>query len=178
MELKFTRSKWSTIVWGIVATILGVYLFMNPGTATRTIVTVAGWALTIYGICSLISAFTRLSVILSTADLYIGSLSLLLGILILVWPGFFVAWIFILLGICIIFAGFNSLMASNALRVVGIKGSGVAMVSAVLTIILGFMVVMSPFSMADFTMIMCGIALVYTGITHVIEGIKMPKDVK
>lgn len=175
MEVKFTRTKWGTILWGIAAIVLGILLFMNPNTAAATFTIAAGWVLTIYGIASLVSAATRWSVILSTVDLYNGLISLLLGVLILMAPGFFMAWIFILLGIYVIIAGFSQLTAANAARVMGVKGSGWGIASAILTIILGFMVITSPFGMASAVVAVGGIALIYTGIVHIIEGIKMPK---
>lgn len=176
MEIRFTHTKWGTILWGIASIALGILLFMNPDTAAATFTIAAGWVLTIYGIGSLISAATHWSVILSTVDLYNGLISLLLGVLILMAPGFFMAWIFILLGIYTIIAGFSQLTAANAMHVMNVKGSGWAVVSAILTIILGFLVITSPFSMASATMVICGVALVYMGIVYLIGGIRMPKE--
>lgn len=178
MEVKFTRTKWGAILGGILSIILGILLFANYNTAPLTITVFVGWMLTIFGIVSLISAATNWNVLLSTADLYNGLISLLFGVLILMAPGFFVAWIFILLGFYIIFAGFAQLTSANAARVMGIKGAGWGIVASIITIILGFMVVTSPFAMASATIMICGVALVYAGITHIIEGIKMPKAEK
>lgn len=178
MEVKFTRSKWGTILSGIAGVVLGVLLFLYPKTTALTFTQIAGWVLTIYGIAALISALMNWNVILSTADLYMGVISLLFGLLILYVPTFFVAWIFILLGIYIMFSGFTMLMGSNAMRVMGVKGSGWGMVLSVLAIILGALVVSSPLVYADATVMVCGIALVYSGIVNVIDGIRMPKELK
>lgn len=176
MEFKVTRTKWGSILWGIAMAILGLYMFVNPGSSAYTITVAVGWVLTIAGICALVGAFTHWSVILSTIDLYSGALSLLFGMLILAWPQFFVAWIFILLGIYIIAAGFSMLAGTNALHVLGVNGSGAGMALAVLTIVLGVLVIMSPFTMANIAMSICGIALVYTGIVHMAEGARIPSD--
>lgn len=176
MEVKFTRSKIGTILWGVASVVLGILLFMYPDTAATTFTVAAGWVLTIMGVASLASAFTHWSVILSTVDLYTGLISLLFGLLILASPGFFMSFIFILMGIYIMAAGFNGLMAANALHVMDVKGSGWAIASAILSIILGFLVITSPFTMASATMVLCGIALIYTGVVHVIDGIRMPRQ--
>lgn len=178
MEFKFTRSKAGTIVAGIVAAILGVFMLMNPGEAATTITLVAGWALIITGIAALIGALQTRSVILSSMDLYQGIISLLVGILIVMWPNFFVAWIFFLIGIFIIVDGFNLIFGANAARVLNLRGSGWALVGAILTIVLGFLVLMSPFAMADLTMVVGGVALVYTGVVNIIDGIRMPSQKK
>ena len=132
--------------------------------------------LTIAGILALVSAFTHWSIILSTLDLYAGALSLLFGMLILAWPEFFVAFIFVMLGLYVIAAGFSALAGSNALRILGIKGSGAGIALSMLSVILGILVIMSPFSMASLTMSIGGVALIYTGLVHIAEGVKMPKQ--
>lgn len=177
MDMRFTRSKWGTILWGIAGIVLGVFVFLNPSTAMETLTIAVGWVLTIFGIASLLGAFTDRSIILSNVDLYNGILSLLFGLLILAAPKFFVSFIFILLGIYIIMGGFSALMGANALRVVGI-GSIAGMIWAVFSIILGFMVIASPWAAAGTTMLLCGVSLIYTGVVHVLEGIKMPSDRK
>lgn len=176
MEIRYKRSKVGTIVGGIASVILGILAFVYPDTTAMTFTVAAGWVLTIFGIASLISAITSWSVILSSVDLYTGIISLLFGLLILYMPAFFVAWIFILLGIYIMWAGFSTLMGSNALRVVGVRGSGWGIVLAILAIVLGIMVVVSPLASASAAVMICGVALVYTGVVRIIEGVRMPKE--
>lgn len=176
MEVRFTRTKWGTILWGVASAILGIYIFVNPGSSAYAITVAVGWVLTIMGVLALVSAFTHWSVILSTIDLYAGALSLLFGTLILAWPQFFVAWIFVLLGLYVIAAGFSTLAGSNALRLLGVGGAGAGMVLALLAIVLGVFVIMSPFTMANLAMSICGIALVYTGIVHMVDGARMPSE--
>jgi uncharacterized membrane protein HdeD (DUF308 family) len=178
MEIKFTRSKLGTILSGVVMVILGFIIFSNPGQATLTITLTIGWVLVIMGVASLIGAFTQCNAILSSTDLYFGILELLFGFLIINWPGFFVAWIFILLGVFVMVAGINSLLGANALRVLGVSGSSAAMAGAVLAVVLGIMVMLSPFAMAGMTMVLCGVALVYAGIVRIVDGVRMPKDNK
>ncbi len=175
MEFKFQRSKAGTILAGIAAIILGVVCFMRPSNAALFITNVTGWILIIFGIVGLVTAFGHISIILSQLDFYNGLLSLLLGIMIVSWPQFFVAWIFILLGIYVMVAGFNTLLSANSLRLLGIKGSGAAIVAAILMVILGFMVMMSPFTMADVSMMIAGVALVYAGIVCIGDGVRMIK---
>lgn len=175
MEFKFQRSKAGTILAGIAAIILGVVCFMRPSNAALFITNVTGWILIIFGIVGLVTAFSHISIILSQLDFYSGLLSLLLGIMIVSWPQFFVAWIFILLGIYVMVAGFNTLLSANSLRLIGIKGSGGAIVAAILMVILGFMVMMSPFTMADVSMMIAGVALVYAGIVCIGDGVRMIK---
>lgn len=176
MELKFRRSKVGTILAGIAGIILGVLCFIRPTNAALFLTNVTGWVLIVSGVVSLVTAFSNISIILSQAEFYSGIMGLLLGILIVSWPQFFVAWIFVLLGICIMMGGFNALFAGNSLRLLGVKGSGWAIFAAALVVFLGFLVVMSPFAMADLSMMIAGVALVYSGIVGVIDGVRMKSD--
>jgi uncharacterized membrane protein HdeD (DUF308 family) len=176
MDIRIQHSKLGTIVLGLAALALGVVVFMNPSNAGVALTLAVGWVLTILGAVTLANAFTRWSVILSQLDLYWGILELLLGVLIVNFPGFFVAWIFVLLGIYVIIAGYNALFGANALRALGVDHAGGAIAAAILMIVLGFLVVVSPFAMADVTMMVCGVALVYTGIVTTISGFKMKRS--
>lgn len=176
MDSKFTSTKLGAIVSGVALVVMGFILFTNPTTAMMTITVMLGWVLVVMGIVSLASALTRWSVILSTADLYAGIVELLFGILLVNIPGFFVTWIFILLGIFILVSGLNSLYGANALQALGLPRAGTAKVGAILAIVLGVLVLFSPGLFADTTMVICGIALVYCGIVRIVDGVRMPDD--
>ena len=170
------RSKASALIGGIASIILGVIIFMNPTSSALTITTMVGWVLLILGVASLATAFRRVSLIFSQIDLYIGILCSLIGIGIVSWPQFFVAWIFILLGIFILVSGLNSLYGANALQALGLPRAGTAKVGAILAIVLGVLVLFSPGLFADTTMVICGIALVYCGIVRIVDGVRMPSE--
>jgi hypothetical protein len=116
MEFRFQRSKAGAILSGIAFIILGIVAFTHPANATLFLTEVTGWVLIVLGVCGLVMAFTHFSIMLSQLDFYGGLLALLLGILVVNWPQFFVAWIFVLLGIYVMIAGFNSVFAANSLR--------------------------------------------------------------
>ena len=176
MDQKFTSTRLGTIVSGVALAAMGISLFTNPQSAMLTITVMLGWVLVVMGIVSLASALTRWSVILSTADLYAGIVELLFGILLVNIPGFFVTWIFILLGIFILVSGLNSLYGANALQALGLPSAGTAKVGAILAIVLGVLVLFSPGLFADTTMVICGIALVYSGIVRIVDGVRMPSE--
>lgn len=169
---KIQRSKAGTIVAGALCVILGIVFFMNPQGSTSFIVSTIGWMLVVGGIASLVSAFTRLTVIFMQADLYAGILELLFGILMIQMPGFFVAWVFILLGIMVMVMGFNTLAASNAAGALGANATG-GRVWSIVMILLGLLVMVSPFTASNVAMTVAGVALVVAGLEHVIEGTKM-----
>ena len=155
MDQKFTSTRLGTIVSGVALAAMGIILFTNPQSAMLTITVMLGWVLVVMGIVSLASALTRWSVILSTADLYAG---------------------IVLLGIFILVSGLNSLYGANALQALGLPSAGTAKVGAILAIVLGVLVLFSPGLFADTTMVICGIALVYSGIVRIVDGVRMPSE--
>lgn len=176
MEFKFQRSKAGAILSGIAFIILGIVAFTHPMNATLFLTEVTGWVLVVLGVCGLVQAFTHFSIMLAQLDFYGGILALIMGILIVNWPQFFVAWIFVLLGIYVMIAGFNSLFAANSMRMLGVPGSGGAIFGAFLMAFFGLMLMMSPFMMADVSMMVAGVALVYSGVVSIIDGIRMKKQ--
>ena len=175
MEFRFQRSKAGAILSGIAFIILGIVAFTHPANATLFLTEVTGWVLIVLGVCGLVMAFTHFSIMLSQLDFYGGLLALLLGILVVNWPQFFVAWIFVLLGIYVMIVGFNSVFAANSLRMIGVSGSGGTMFGGFLMAFLGLLLMMSPFMMASVSMMVAGVALVYSGVVSIIDGIRMKK---
>lgn len=178
MEGKFTSTKLGTIVSGAALAAMGIILFTNPQSAMLAVIVMLGWVLVVMGIASLASSLTRWSVILSTTDLYAGVIELLFGILLVNIPGFFATWIFVLLGIFILASGLNSLYGANVLRALGLPGAGTAKGGAILAVVLGALVLISPGLFADAAMSICGIALVSCGIVRIMDGVRMPDDAR
>lgn len=166
------RSKVGTIVTGALAVILGIVFFMNPQGSTNFIVTTIGWMLVIGGIATLLTAFTRITAIFMQAELYAGILELLFGILMVQMPGFFVMWVFVLLGIMVMVMGFNALAASNAASLLGANATG-GRVWSIVMIVLGVLVMVAPFAASDVAMTVAGVALAIAGVEQVIEGARM-----
>ena len=175
MEFRFQRSKAGAILSGIAFIILGIVGFTQPTNGCLFLTEVTGWVLIVLGVCSLVTAFMHFSIMLSQLDFYGGLLALLLGILVVNWPQFFVAWIFVLLGIYVMIAGFNSVFAANSLRMLGVSGSGGAMFGGFLMAFLGLLLMMSPFMMASVSMMGAGVTLVYAGVMSIVDGIRMKK---
>ena len=176
MDKKLNQSKNSKLFGGIIAIILGIIVLSNPYGSVLTITKIVGWVVLIFGVISLVSAFSNFSIIFSQAEFYIGLLCTLFGLAIVMSPQFFVTWIFLLLGIFVMVSGINSLVTANATRALGVPGSNAGFVGAIIAIVFGVIVMLSPYMMASFTMILCGIALLYTGVVNLLDGIRVGKS--
>ncbi|MEE8703605.1 MAG: DUF308 domain-containing protein [Olsenella sp.] len=170
--MKIEQSKAVRVVGGAICILLGVAVLSNPLSSMLTITKLLGWAVLVFGVVSLAAAFTNLRMILSQAELYVGILCTLLGLAIVAQPGFFVAWVFLLLGVFVMVTGLNSLFAANASRALGLPGANAGLVGAVAAIVFGAFVMFAPYATASFAMIVCGVALVYAGAVSVVNALR------
>ena len=169
----FEHSRWATILMGVAFVLLGVLMFTNPGGVTVTVVRVVGWILLVGGALTLLAAFRGTGPIVAQACLYAGIAEALFGVLLASMPQAFVMWTIVILGVCIVVAGVDTL---DAARVTGLFDGGAATsqrIGAVVTIVLGVLVVMSPFAFVDAAVMICGVALAVAGVMKVVDGVRM-----
>ena len=155
--MKFEQSKAVRLVGGVIAILLGAAVLSNPYGSMLTVTKLLGWAVLVFGVVSLAAAFANLEAILSQAELYVGIPCTLLGLAI-------VTWVFLLLGVFVMVAGLNSLFAANASRALGLPGASLGLAGAVATVVFGALVMLAPRAMASFSMVVCGVALVFAGV--------------
>lgn len=173
-ERFFRRTKTTVILMGVALLVLGIALFVSPIGATLLVVRVMGWVLLAVGALTLAGCWRHYSEGLRQADLFMGLLECVPGACLVIWPDAFVSVVYALIGVVILMTGFNDVIEANALRhVVGV-GWGWRMALGVATVVVGLVVVASPFTMAELVMLVAGVALVFDGITEIVAGISMP----
>ena len=172
-EKLFRRTKATVILMGVALLVLGLAMFVSPIGATVMIVQTVGWVLAIAGVLTLVRCWARRSAELRQADLMMGIVELAPGLVLVLWPGAFVAVIYVLIGVLILITGVNDVIEAGAVRRLGLPGYGWRMAVAVLTLLLGAIVVTSPFTMAEFVMLVAGVALIFDGVTEIIAGVRM-----
>lgn len=165
------RSRIATILIGVLMAVIGGFMVTNPGSSLLFIVTFIGWATIIGGAISLVSAFTARTSLFNHSGFYLGIFEILFGILFVTNPGVFVAWIYILVGVGIMFSGLDSLFLAIALRREAGGGTILAIILAILIILLGIAIIASPFAAAGIEVIATGIMLIVVGVAKFCEGI-------
>lgn len=111
-------------------------------------------------------------------DIGIGVVELVVGICIIVWPAFFVLYLYMILGIFILITGFNDITEANRIRKAGLGNWKVALLFGILTLIAGTLAVISPFALVWAEAVITGIALLFDGITEIVAGIRLPKEIR
>lgn len=173
MNKSFKRTKATVIIIGIMLCVLGIAIFANPGVTLQLVTLLLGWSLLIGGIAILVSAIAAHVPGFMSVSIWIGILLTLLGLCIVISPGFFVSYVYVLIGIVIMITGVSDCIEAYDAKKLGLPFSAQAAVFGVISIILGLLVIAAPFSFAQFVTSVAGIALLVDGITEVVAGIKL-----
>lgn len=98
--------------------------------------------------------------------------ALILGILLLAFPAFFVSVIMYVLGIILILAGLNQVLTYSAIKKNGLSVPGYYYIFPVIMLLSGVIILFNPFSTAATLFIYFGIIILFYGITEVIAALK------
>ena len=161
-------------VRSIIAILLGAALIIWPEVSLSTIVQIIGIALIVIGIVPLLGLAKKQQMTFLSAT---GVFDVLLGLVLLVSPKFFVSLIMIVVGLFFITFGVGQL--SNLFNAQ--KYSKVAWRFYVLPIcltIFGIVLLFNPFSSTATLLMLVGIALVVYGVSEVISTFKVRKAMK
>ena len=162
------KIKANYTVSALVCVILGLVLLIWPGTTTQIVCMVLGAALFLYGLAQvLVYAFTKEKTILSQGMLILGIVFLVIGAWILLKPDMIVKAVPMIVGALIVIHGLH-----NAAQAVDLKKSGyekwwLALIFALLTVILGIVLICMPFTVVDTVVRLIGIFLIYDGVSDV-----------
>jgi uncharacterized membrane protein HdeD (DUF308 family) len=180
MDKILKRTKTGLIITGIVFTLLGIIMFMQPIVTLTFIVLIAGWVLIILGVVTLIDSFVHRNDRTSSPamGIIVGIIELLIGLCIVFSPTTFTWCLSLMLGIIITITGIGDVTEAFGMRKIGIGNWGLALAMGILTVILGLLAVVAPFIFAGAMVIIMGISLVFGGVTELITGIIMPSSTR
>ncbi|MCH4053762.1 MAG: DUF308 domain-containing protein [Atopobiaceae bacterium] len=176
---ELTRSRVATGVSGALLVALGIAIFTHPGETLEIVVQILGWGLAIFGAVELV-----LGIRASREDapavagiaqrrIALGVAVLVLGIIILANPRFFVAYVFVLLGIIVLVSGVNDCVHASAARAIGAPFASRHAAMGVITLAFGVLLLVAPFSFASAATAIAGIALVFDGVTEIVAAVQM-----
>lgn len=174
MRGKFTRTKPVVLVTGLVMTILGVVVLVHPIAAMEMLIRIVGWVLVAYGAFNLVTAFMRGDPMQnSPADLAIGVVALIPGLVMGIAPGALITMAWTIVGIIILATGVLDVMEAAEFRRMRNPLALPATASGIITALLGIVVIFAPMASATVGMLAAAVALLIDGITEIIFGLGM-----
>lgn len=170
----FTKLKWENIIAAILAIVVGVLFIILPKDSADVLCLIAGILLIFAGSFTLV-AYIFSGFFLGAHLLIVGIMLILLGTFCLANPENIMEVLTVLFGLYIVIDGTTSIVDSVYCAKAKIKGWGLLLVLAILSIGLGTAVMFSTF---DTIMIFAGCSLIIDGVCNIIETIVFSHKIK
>lgn len=170
----FTKLKWENIIAAILAIVVGVLFIILPKDSADVLCLIAGILLIFAGSFTLV-AYIFSGFFLGAHLLIVGIMLILLGTFCLTNPENIMEVLTVLFGLYIVIDGTTSIVDSVYCAKAKIKGWGLLLVLAILSIGLGTVVMFSTF---DTIMIFAGCSLIIDGVCDIIETIVFSHKIK
>lgn len=173
---KMFRNYW---VLSVFCVVLGIALIVNPHFFTNAIGYTVGGLLTAYGAAELIRYFvkTKESPMYATG-LVLGVILCAAGIFIIVRPDFIPKIIAVIFGLYMLISGICNLQDALNLRRQGLKNWTVSGIPAVITTIVGIVLVVNPLFLTDAALIILGVCLLVSGLSNIIGCFSAGRNLK
>lgn len=162
------RFKNRSPVVSIIMIIIGLILVIWPGHTLTFMVSIFGWGLIFSGISEAVAGFTT-----GFFPLAIGGLFMLaLGFYFIIAPDVLASVIPVLAGLGILINGAVNLYNAWTGRYAMGYNPAKDIVLSIISIVLGILVLVRPFTAASVIVIVVGIALIYNGIVNLVNSRK------
>jgi uncharacterized membrane protein HdeD (DUF308 family) len=163
------------IIRGVLAIIFGLIAFFGPvATAIALAIVIAVFAI-VAGVFDIIEAIRHRGSSSMVLRIVLGTVSILFGILVLVWPGISLAILVITVGVWAIITGILQIMSSIRHRTVPESGWVWGLIGGAVTILFGVLVLIWPATGLVTIIWIIGIWAVVWGIILILLGVQLRK---
>lgn len=168
-EVVFMKSviqdmKHNYFINAVIMVILGIVLVIWPHILGVMLCYLLGGALIVMGVFQLISFLRgeRLG-FYNKFVMMMGIVLVLLGIWICAQPRIVLSIIPVVVGIIVLIHGLMDIQYTLDIKKAGSEKWWIALIAAVLTLIVGLLLVLNPFTVYEITMVLVGVAMLYDG---------------
>lgn len=172
-------AKYGYILLSIVFCIAGITMLVVPAPPEKVIGNFFGIAMLVFGVVKIIGYYSKdLFRLAFQYDLQFGLLLLVLGLITLINPGNVMGFICISLGICMLAESMFKVKIALEAKGFGIRVWWLTFSLAIVTGIMGLLLVFRPSDAMQVMMVLLGISLLAQGILNLSVAISMVKIVK
>ncbi|MDO4938681.1 MAG: DUF308 domain-containing protein [Lachnospiraceae bacterium] len=170
------KQWWLVLILGIISVILAFILIANPGTGFNMVRIIGVINFITIGILGIVSTIARRKEIPAWGWNLVGCiLILLLGIFVACNPLLSDLVLIYMFTFAFIFEGVNGIFGAFSLKDQGVKGWGWSLAFAIITVILGILLVGRPLIAALSIDIIAAAAMLSFGISMIVLSIQMSK---
>ena len=164
----------SLILSSLLYIVLGVVLLVMPELSLGFACLLIGGAVVIYGVVRR-AAYLRGGPAADKLDLVLGVLLILLGLFLLIWIRFLLAFVPVVLGIYILIDSFGSLKRSLDMKALGFGRWWVSFLVAAALAICGLVMVLNPFGTIEGLVMFIGLGFLIDGVTTLVNTILLER---
>ncbi len=164
----FFKLKTNFLVDAIILIVVGLVLIFLPGTTLSLLTKAIGGLVLFAGVASVFSGLfsKKQSVLTKNSSVIAGIVIAVVGMWILLNPGFFESIIPVIAGVIVLFSGITNLGEALSLGKSNYRNWWVALILAVLTILLGAFLLFRPITALSYVVQLIGGVLVYNGASN------------
>lgn len=168
--------KWETIFIQILIILLGIILFFNPATTTRTICYIIGMIIMAAGVIKIMLYFlTNFENNWQKNSFTSGAVLVMIGILFIAKVNLIISIVPFVMGIFVLLSGLGKLQAVFDLRRMKSDGWLGLLILAVINIALGILLFSDLIGAAKLMIRVVGACMIYSGVTDLVNVIYMSK---
>lgn len=142
---------------------VGAVMLFIPDQFLAVVCYVIGALLIAYGVIGMLMCWKNRTI--RMAKIFIGILTIAVGIFVIAQPKAFTAVLPIIFGLILLLDGILNLRHGIGLKKFGDPGFLSVIIVGVITVVLGAIVLIHPYGTAKFTLRIIGVALIYSGIS-------------
>lgn len=162
----------------LISFVLGLFLVLKPATSGNIISYILGTCFIFYGVVHIVTYIIAKNENFYQYDLAKGIITVSIGIFFILRPSFIISILPTLLGFAILVNGIFGIQSSiNMLRATS-KGWLAVFIPAIITIILGMLIVINPFEWAKMLLVIIGGCLIWNGVSNFWTHICISKKFK
>lgn len=165
------KAKLGSVLVALVTVVIGIVLVAHPGNALISIFRILGIALMLAGIIGVISYFRHKDE-KNLYNLLFAVIEIIVSVVILAHKEFAISVYPVIVGILLILDGIGNLLDAFTMKKSNQASWKLAVVLAVITLIIGLVILFNPFVTVEVLVAITGIALIYEGVVNLLIGLK------
>ena len=176
-KLKGTvKNWWVFLIVGILLIIGSIWIFRTPIESFISLAVIFSILILISGVFSIIFAFTNKEKI-ENWGLYLigGILDVIVGFILLSYPGITILVFSLFIGFWLMFRGFNTISTSLELKKEGAMNWGWILLLGALIIILAFMSIVNPLIGAGYLVFTLALSIFLLGVANIFLSLQLRK---
>ncbi len=175
MENFLKKAGWTSILTSLILAVIGIIMIYNPETTMQFISTILGIFFIVIGVIKLINYFVaKGNSSLFTNDIAWGIISIIIGLVVIVYSSTIENIFRIMIGIWIIYSGFTRLTLSFKLKNINEKIWALVLTLSVLMVVGGLYVTFYPGAL----IVTLGVIILIYSIMDLIESFIFMRNIK